>query len=398
MKFSKDLRDLNEEEFREVYGYLEKETNNFKSISPELILENNKYILIFRLCTGLPQKEFSKKIGRGSDTCRHTEAGRRTILQKRIAERYSKPIEKLLKNYKITFEKTFETWKQYMFARDQTLQEPKTKFGSITKISDENLKKLYEITKERTKNFTEFNYNLLLEIPQTLLVFRSIFKEDHRTFARKLGLCPKGYRSYEAARVRVKPRTAKRVTKRLPDMFDNESIRNIKFDKILENKRILSNFFGHRNHAAAMRQGLNILAKLPQTEFENEVASLLKSHSIPFDQSSVVCGLKRDYNVDFIIPNSKDPKIIIEVFMNTMGGKSRNTISKIRSIDHRFHSIKMNSPKIKTMIIMKLTGKPILLDDTKRKYDLEILDTDKMIINQEIKDLPIFLKERLLEL
>jgi len=394
----KDLRDLDEKEFREIYTYLKDKTNGFKEVSTELILKNPCYILIFRLCLKLSQKNFSKKIEKGKDTCRHIEAGRRKIIQNETAERYSNQIETLLKNYKITYEKTLEAWKNYMFYRDQKLTKSKTNFGSISKISEENLKELYKITKERTKNFTKFNYKLLLELPQSLLIFRTILKEDHRIFARKLGICPKGCRTYEAAKARIKPRTAKMITKKLPNIFTDENTRNIDFNKLLENKRILTNFFGHRNHEAMMKQGLTILAKLPQTGFENDIAELLDKHSIEYEKCAIINGMKKSYNIDFIIPNSKNPKIIIEAFTYTIGGRSRNTKSKICNIDHRYQSIKMRHPQIKTIIVIKFTGRPILLDRTKMILDLEVLNTDKIFINQELKKLPNFLRKDVLGL
>ena len=61
---NEDLRNLNEEEFKQVYEYLRIKTENFKTITPSLILENNQYLLIFRICLGLSQKEFAKKLGK----------------------------------------------------------------------------------------------------------------------------------------------------------------------------------------------------------------------------------------------------------------------------------------------------------------------------------------------
>jgi hypothetical protein len=393
MKFSKDLRDLNEKEFREVYSYLEKKTDGFKRISPELILENPQYILIFRLCTGLSQKEFAKKLGVTKDWCRHTEAKRNKIIHMAIAERYNKKIEILLNKNEIIFEETSITQSKYMFSRDQVLPEIKMKVKSISKISEEKLKELYEITKERTNNFTKFNPQLLSEIPQSLLIFRIIFREDHRIFAKKLKVCGRGLRRYESGKCRIRSRTGKIIMQKISEMFSERKIKDIGFDQLLENKRVLTNFFGNRNIEAMMKHGLNILAKLPQSDFEKEIAKTLKKHSIPFEQCAVIDGVKKRYNIDFVIPNTTEPKIAIEVFNHTMGGKSRNTRGKVRSIDHRFQSIKIKNPNIKTMMIAKLSGRPILLDFVKKKLEMEILNTNKLIINEEIQNLPEMIKK-----
>jgi len=393
MNMKKDLRDLSEEEFREVYHYLEKKTGGFKKVTPELILENPQYILIFRLCTGLSQRDFAKKLGVTKDWCRHTEARRNKIIHMAIAERYNRKIEILLKKSEIVFEGTSKTQNEYMFSRDQDLPEVKMKVKSISKISEENLKKLYEITKERTNNFTEFDPKLLSEIPQSLLIFRIIFREDHRIFAKKIEVCPRGIRRYESGRSKIKPRTAKNIMKIISKMFKENPKVNLNYEKVLENKRILTNFFGNRNLESMIEHGLKRLAGLKTNDFEKEVAKLLKKHSIPFEQAGVVSGLKRRYNIDFVIPNSKNPKLVIEAFRHTMGGKSKNTKSKVRSIDHRFQSIKLQNPKTKTLMIMKLTGKAILLDFVKKSLHLETLNTDTMLINQEIKYLPELAKE-----
>jgi hypothetical protein len=396
MKFSKDLRDLDEKEFREVYSYLEKETNGFTEVDPELILENQQYLLVFRLCLGVSQKQFDKKINAGKYWCRHTESKRNKIINETVAKRYNKKIENLLKNHEINLEKTLECWKRYTVSRNCFLSETiKMRFNSISRISDEQLKELYEITKKETKDFTKFNPMLISEIPQTLLIFRIIFREDHKKFAKRVGVSERSYRRYECLEGRLRSETAKKITKHLLKTFSNKKIRDIGFDQLLENKRVLTNFFGHRNLEAMIEQGLKVLAKIPQTDFEKEVASLLEKHSIPFENCGIVAGIKRRYNIDFVIPDTKNPKIVIEVFRHTMGGKSRNTKSKVRSIDHRFQSIKLKNPKMRTITIMKLTGKAVLLDLIKKDLNREILNTDTMLINQEIQNLPDLLKEAL---
>ena len=79
MQLKEDLRTISEEKFKEIYNYLEKKTSKFTAISPELILENNQYLLVLRLCSGLSQESFAKYLGTTKDWCRHTEAGRNKI-------------------------------------------------------------------------------------------------------------------------------------------------------------------------------------------------------------------------------------------------------------------------------------------------------------------------------
>ena len=47
-----DIRFLKEDEFEQVYEYLKDKTNSFTEFSPDLIIENNQFLLIFRIILG----------------------------------------------------------------------------------------------------------------------------------------------------------------------------------------------------------------------------------------------------------------------------------------------------------------------------------------------------------
>lgn len=123
-----NLRQLTEEEFKQMFSYLKDKTKNFTEITPELILENNQHLLILRICLGLSQKEFAKQLGTTKDWCKHMEAQRRKIMHKIIAERYADKIQELLLQKKIFLEDAIINWSNYMFySKDQILPEPKIK-------------------------------------------------------------------------------------------------------------------------------------------------------------------------------------------------------------------------------------------------------------------------------
>lgn len=169
----KDLRDLNEQEFKEVYEYVKERTNNFKVFSPNIITENNQFLLIIRACLGLSRKEFANKLNVCKDWCKYIESKRRKIINIKIARRYGNKIEALLVNNKISFEEALTSYKKYLFlSKNQNLQEPEIKFKKFSELNEKDVIEYFNIVKRETKNFSQFKSDLLIRIPQSLIIFR----------------------------------------------------------------------------------------------------------------------------------------------------------------------------------------------------------------------------------
>lgn len=378
---SKDLRNLDEEGFKRVYKYLKRKTNNFRDFNEELIIENNQYLLVFRIILGMSQKEFAEKLGATKDWCRHLEAGRNKIIHLKVAQRYSYKIEKLLRNSKINLEKALEIYKKYLFySKDQNLTEPEIKFKTFSEMNEEDLISYFYIIKRETKNFTKFEPDLLIRVPQSLTIFRIILCLPYRKLGKILKRDESHLRKFEHLNRKMKPTTINHILIGIRSLFNNFDSKNIEIDKVLENFRILSGFYGNRNLESCVKNGLIRFAKINSNEFEDEIASILSKNNINYKRYIILNGKKRSFNIDFFI-DSNDIKIALEVFSYSNIKKKAGVKSKVCMVDHRFQALKQKYPNLVTMMCIEIIGKPILYNYVKKYLEMEILNTDYLLIN-----------------
>jgi hypothetical protein len=59
----KDLRKISEEEFSKVFDWLKNETENFRSIKPEIFINHPQLLLVLRCGLGVTQRELAKLLG-----------------------------------------------------------------------------------------------------------------------------------------------------------------------------------------------------------------------------------------------------------------------------------------------------------------------------------------------
>ncbi len=389
-----NLRQITEDQFKEVFYYLKSITNNFTEITPDLILENNQYLLIFRICLGLSQKDFGEKLGTTKDWCRHTEAQRRKIIHRKVAERYTNKIQDLFLQTTIILDDALKHWNNYMFySKDQILPEPEIRLKQISKLDEKDLENYFNLIKTETNNFTRFDVDLFKRIPQSILIFRIVLGIDHRKFAKILNINDRGLRKYESFRTWIKPQIAKKIVKSINALF-SEYKDDINLEKALENFRILTGFYGNRNLKSMTNHGLVRLAKT-QSIIEGEAYSLLNISRIPVERNCVVEGIKKKFNVDFVIPSVSNPKIVIESFIFKKSVKRNNWKSKVLITDHRFQALKMKNPDLITIMLIKSTERPILDSFIKKAIETEIINTDYYLINKEIETLPNLLNNLL---
>jgi len=383
----KNLRNLDEKEFKKVYKYLKRKTNNFKEFNEGLIIEKNQYLLIFRIILGMSQKEFAEKLGKTKDWCRHLEAGRHKIEKLKVAGRYSWKIEGLLRKSKINLEKSLEIYKRYLFySKDQNIAEPEIKFKPFSKMNEEDLISYFNIIKEETNNFTNFKSDLLIRIPQSLTIFRIILCLSYRKLGKILEKDHSHLKIYEHLKTRMKPITANFFITKIKNLFKNINVKKITIDKTLENFRILSGFYGNRNLDAYIKNGLIRFAKINPNKFEEEIAKLLSENNIKYKRYKILNGKKRGFNVDFLIEQN-NIKIVLEVFSYSNMKKKAGVKTKVCMVDHRFQALKQKYPGLITITCIEITGKPILYNYVKKYLDMEILNTDYLLINKNKRKL-----------
>lgn len=87
----------NLEEIQKLFTKLKIKTNNFQELNEEILMENSKYILIFRLILEMSSENFAKLCNRTQGSIYNLEREERKI-DSNTAKYYSKIITKQLKN------------------------------------------------------------------------------------------------------------------------------------------------------------------------------------------------------------------------------------------------------------------------------------------------------------
>jgi transcriptional regulator with XRE-family HTH domain len=381
----RDLRELNDRNFERIYRYLDKKTSGFTSLYEKLILENNHHLLIFRVILGMSQKEFAEKLGKTKDNIRHIEAKRRIIVRSEIVQQYADKINSIFSKKIFNLEDAMKNWKNYTFySKDQNISDPEIKFKTFLNMNEVDLVSYYKLIKRETNNFKTFTPDLLIRIPQSLTIFRIVLCLSFRRLSKILEMDYAHLRIYEHLKNKMKPLTAKRIILKIENLFKKTNVDSITTDKILENFRILSGFYGNRNLDSLIDQGLNRLAKINPTRYEEKISDVLENKNIKFERYRILEGIKKRFNIDFFVP---DKQIAIEVFSYS-DKQRKNLKSKTCLVDHRFQSLKLKNPKTKTIICMEVRDRPILYEYFRRYISTGLLNTDYLLINKDVHKLP----------
>lgn len=165
---------------------------------------------------------------------------------------------------------------------------------------------------------------------------------------------------------------------------------NIKvtFEEVLKNFRAFKNFLS-LDFKVHSRNGLEVARRQELTETEIEIKNILLENSFhDFETHASIDGLSKVLNVDFVIPRANNPHIVIETFLVNSKWKFLHRISEI---DHRFQMLKLKNPNLRTLLVIKFT-KPIIMETMRKFIQLELLNTDNLLINEEMEQLPELLK------
>jgi len=364
MTLSKDLREMNEEQFVEVYEFLRKNTINFTKIDKSLIRDNPQYLMILRLSLGISQYKLSSMLG-SNQWVRHVEAGRQgyktskklekciEILNNLFAERGVLPKEKILEN-----------WMQCKNARDKWLYEaPKMKYDikRFNEMSIEGFKKYFGILSKQTKNFTKFDEKIIELNPRFLTIYRIVLGMNIYEFGEIIDKGVSDIRRYERFEDRMMPQTMKIIISKIKEAFyEKNLIGKVNIDNSIKNFKKLS----------------------PFDDLELKIRNLLEKSKIPFQIHANLYFHEKNLNVDFIIPSIKNPLVAIEITkLNQI--KRKDIIHRIAYLDHRFQMLKKLYQDISTIMLIKC--EKFQEDLVNRIIKREILNTDFYFVISGLK-------------
>ena len=367
----------------EFFNFFREKTNNFTIFPISLFLADSSLSIFFiRCCNGMTQKELAEKIGCTKDLIRHLENKHGRIVHAGPALRWINKLQALLpKN--INFEKFEQNWKKIIFSKIENIE----KKESFKSLSTEAIISKIEELKSRTNNFNEIR-EVLENDARNIFLFRVICRKRTKELARILKIEPSELRSWEDGKRRISPETLEKIAPTLKEM-----LRDIKIEKetILRNLKDIKKGKICFNKDIQVKNGIKLVEKLPPTELENKVIKVLSSNNIPFELHATIDFNGKFFNVDFAIPNSQKPKIIIEVFESK--SSNRNLKTKLIVTDHRFVVLKSNKPDLKTAMIGET--KSLLTEEWREHMLKEIIATDFIVLGDN-EDVESSIKDTLL--
>jgi len=355
MTLPKDLREMNEEQFLNIYDFLLKQTVGFTKIDLNLIRNNPQYLMILRLALGISQYKLSNMLG-SSQWVRHVEAGRQGYKTSKILEKCVDILNKLFaKNGALPKEKILKSWAQCKNARDKWFYEaPKLKYDvkRFSEMSVEDFKKYFGILSEETKNFTKFDSAVLESNPRFLSIFRIVVGMNIYEFGKIIDKGVSDMRRYERFDDRMMPQTIKIVMSKIEEVFHERNlIGKVDINNCIKNFKRLS----------------------PFDDLELKIKNLLEESKISFQIHANLYFYEKNLNIDFIIPSVENPLVAIEITkLNQV--KRKDIIHRIAYLDHRFQMLKKLNKKISTIMIIMC--EKFQEDLVNRVIKREILNTD----------------------
>jgi len=384
MKFEKDLRELNEREFKEIYKYLKRKTKNFSKIEPEVLKERPQLLFPIRLILGLSQFELGNKLNVEKQWVRHFETGRQgykrsetlpkciTLINKSFSEKNILKFEETLKLF-IRSKVAIEKW-AYKYP------EPKYELKRISEMQKEDFIKYFNILAKDTKNFTVFDTLKLIETPVFITVYRIILGLNLDQLCSLLNMQTRRIRKYERMEERMMPETAAYIMKIFEKEFRKQNlIGNVRLENSIKQFERLTPFDEIELRIKSMLEDNNFIVYFDENEIPNSYPKCAKIHAN-------VSSARKDLNVDFIIPSVNNPLIAIEV-TKLSERKRKDLVHRIAYLDHRFQLLKLKHEKIQTILVIECKNSQ--KDMIKKYIQREVVNTDKYLVNQTEKIIEI---------
>jgi len=383
-----DIREMSEEQFVEAFEMLRDRTRDWIEFSPEILIEESRHLFVVRCVLGLSQRDFAKKVGFDRGTVRGIEAGRSKFVHLGPAKRWSSKISGLIRETRPSIEtglaKLIEFRRCRMGHKFEKVSKP------ITKISEEDLLELFQETRKLTKGFTEFSPRILMKFPRFLLIFRLLLGFSHDKFGKVLEVHERSVRSREKGMESIGRNLASRLAIKIGELFEVQKPAT-DFESVLHRFKLFKLFL-HDGIEGDVERGLIFAKKQHPSEIEQDIIEILKSHSIEFTLHPVIQGLKKKLCLDFAVPSDVKPKFVIEAFSFRLDKPLGQVLKRVRETDHRFRMIKLKEADIKCLLCIKFTGKDIPTKRIKEFIGLELIDTDFLLVSEEIRSIDEILK------
>jgi len=360
MVLPKDLREINEGQFAEMFNLLREKTKKFTDIDEGLLKENPQLLFIFRIILCLSQSEFGKLLKVDKQWVRHFESGRQGFKKSKMIPKCVKLISKLIERRMLDIDRSLKFLKNNQDARNKNLinfPERTVKFKRIFEMTEEDFKRQFKFILKETKDFSKFEPILIMRNPELLATFRVILNMNITKFSKAIGKDSWRIRRWESFKERIMPDGAKDVIEKIENIFVNKG---------LVCKPDLTNSLTNFRRFSFFKPD------------ELDIMKVLYEHKISFEIHADLNCHMRKLNTDFAIPNPNNPRLAIEVtriFDKNFGDIQR----RIFFLDHKFQLIKISLPRVKTMMFVRCRNEKLAV--VKGIFDRDIINTDFCIVN-----------------
>jgi len=384
-----DIRKISNEQFIQLFDLLKDKTENFTKFPISLLTTSSNLLFVVRMILRITQKELAKLLGTSKDWVRHTESGVNKVIHVGPASRWCHKIEMLLKEKRndIDLQKSLLFLRESRFIRREIASSEKRL--PIVKLTKEQFIEEFERFRDVTKNFSDLKPEHIEEDPRRILFLRLMLNWSRKTLAKNIGIDRGSVCRWEKGKP-IDPFSAVKIVEKIKeeikDISINEKDVTRKFE-LLQKRKLRFNF------DKVVENGFKLAETGKLNQAEKRVLNVLKEAGIEFAIHKTIEGIKRKLNVDFVIPNEKDPKWIIEVFETSVHIPSRARL-RACAIDQRFKQLKLKHPNLKTMMVIFFRRVESENEEIKNSLEKDLIDTDFLIVNEEVEKLPSLIESK----
>jgi DNA-binding transcriptional regulator YiaG/DNA-binding XRE family transcriptional regulator len=383
LQLPQDLREMNENQFINLFNKIKEITNDFTQIPVELITARSDIILILRLATGLSRKGFCTKTGIRFDTLKRVERGKIHIKNGAPAFRWISVFSSLFNenSNKINLEKALKAFK----ALKGEVEAKEEEIKPIMKMNIDEVKEFFKKIRDETENFTKISFDKIRDEPRIISVIRILLNKSIPEFSKIIGKDESWLRRWENGKVKLNIKSSIFLSNKLKELIKEVNISEENFIKnFIDLHHVKPNEINEN-----VKKVLKALKKVKPTKSEQEVINVLEELNIPFTIHANVNCFKRIENFDIAIPDEKSPFCLIEITETKKFNGNLRT--KVLVTDHKFQMIKSVAHDVKTICFVKINDKHIIKDRVKDMIKTELLNTDFLFIN-ELDELKKFLQ------
>jgi DNA-binding XRE family transcriptional regulator len=212
---------------------------------------------------------------------------------------------------------------------------------------------LYQWAEKTTSNFKKISPEIILKEPKVLKIFRVLSGNGQTTFAKTLGISQSAVSALERGAIKA---LSKKELKRVGLVLSKQKFEVLSEEEFIKRSKkiaIRGRFYSEYAKAIAEKNARKAAIRSAQskkpTVQEQQIADFLQGNGICFEKQASLEVNNVFYVVDFVIPNAKNPRMIIEA--KNLETKYRKKAS-ICELAYRSIKLKQKYSGVKTVAVI----------------------------------------------